>query len=113
MSTYVIMMKLTEHGAQHIKSAPARIEETVRAFEAVGGKVSSFYAVTGEYDFACVVDSPNDEIVMAFSMGLGTAGNVTTTTLKAFTKKQFYKAIRQLDRLELLAERSEAEALLY
>ena len=107
MSIYVIMMKLTDHGVHNIKNAPARIEETIKTFEAVGGKVRNFYAVTGEYDFVCTVEGPNDEVVMAFSLGLGANGNVKTTSLKAFTRDQFDKAIRQLDRLQVLAQKIE------
>lgn len=106
MPTYLVLMKLTDHGVQNIQNAPARIQETIKALEAVGGRVISFYAVMGEYDFVSIVEGPSDEIVMTFSLGVSAAGNVKTTSLKAFTKEQFDKAIRQLDRLELLAEQS-------
>lgn len=109
MPTYLVLMKLTEHGVRHIHNAPARIEQAIRAFEAVGGRVVSFYAVMGEYDFASIVEGPSDEVVMTFSLGLSAAGNVRTTSLKAFTKEQFDKAIRQLDRLNMLAKVSKPD----
>jgi len=102
MPTYVILMKLTDHGVQNIKNAPERIEVAIKAFEAVGGQVLSFYTVMGEYDFVSIIEGPSDEIVMAFSMELGARGNVKATSLKAFTKEQFKKTVRQLDRLETL-----------
>jgi len=104
MPTYLILMKLTEHGVRNILNAPSRIEEAIRAFEAVGGRVTSFYAVMGGYDFVSIVEGPSDEIVMTFSLGLSAAGNVRTTSLKAFSKEQFDKAARQLDRLGTLSK---------
>jgi uncharacterized protein with GYD domain len=97
-------MRLTEHGVRNILNAPSRIEEAIRAFEAVGGRVTSFYAVLGEYDFVSIVEGPSDEIVMTFSLGLSAAGNVRTTSLKAFSREQFDKAVRQLNRLGTLSK---------
>ena len=48
MPTHLVLMKLTEHGVRDILNAPARIEEAIRAFEGVGGEVTSFYAVMGQ-----------------------------------------------------------------
>jgi uncharacterized protein with GYD domain len=104
MPTYLILMRLTEHGVRNILNAPSRIEEAIRAFEAVGGRVTSFYAVLGEYDFVSIVEGPSDEIVMTFSLGLSAAGNVRTTSLKAFSREQFDKAVRQLNRLGTLSK---------
>ncbi len=104
MPVYLVLMKLTEHGVQNIKNAPERIDEAIRDFEAVGGRVIDFYAVMGDYDFVSIVEGPSDEVVMTFSLGLSAHGNVKTTSLRAFTKEQFAKALKQLDRLERLAE---------
>ena len=111
MPTYLVLMKLTEHGVRNILNAPARIEEAIRAFEAVGGKVTSFYAVMGEYDFCGIVEGPSDEIVMSFSLGVSASGNVRTTSLKAFSKEQFDRAVRQLDRLGTLAKLNDSPDL--
>ncbi len=111
MPTYVVLMKLTDHGVHNIKNAPGRIETAIQAFEAIGGQVLSFYAVMGEYDFVSIVEGPSDEIVMSFSMGLGATGNVKATSLRAFSKEHFDKAIRQLDRLERLDLAKEDSAI--
>jgi uncharacterized protein with GYD domain len=38
MPTYLVLMKLTEHGVRNILNAPARIEKAIGVFGAVGGK---------------------------------------------------------------------------
>ena len=50
----------------------------------------------GEYDYVAIIEAPSDEIAMALLMGLGAAGSIRTTTLKAFTAKQFAEIIDKL-----------------
>ena len=89
MATYVTLMKLTGKGIQNIKDAPARIEEGIKGWEAMGGKSLGFYVVMGEYDYVSIGEAPSDEVAMSFLLKLVTAGYVKTTTLKAFTKEEF------------------------
>ena len=108
MPTYLILMKLTEHGVRNIQNSPGRIDQAIHGFESVGGRVLGFYAVMGDYDFVSIVEGPSDEIVMTFALELSAGGNVKTTSMRAFTREQFDKALRQLDRLNVLAEMSGA-----
>ena len=96
MSNYIILMKLTDQGAKAIKDAPGRIETGIKGFEAMGGKVISFYVVTGEYDYVAVSEAPNDEVVATFSLALGSLGNVRTTTLRAYTTQEFAAMVKKL-----------------
>jgi uncharacterized protein with GYD domain len=89
MSTYILLMKLTDQGAKTIKDAPKRAEAGMKAFEKMGGKVLGFYATLGEYDYVSIGEAPNDEVATAFSLALGSLGNVRTVSLKAFTLKEF------------------------
>ena len=96
MPKSVILMKLTDQGIKDIKNAPQRIENGIKAFEAMGGKVTGFYAVMGEYDYVAIGESPSDEVSMAFALGLGSQGNVRSTTLRAFTKEEFAETVKRL-----------------
>jgi uncharacterized protein with GYD domain len=96
MSSYIILMKLTDQGAKTIKDAPGRIEAGIKGFEAMGGKVTSFYAVMGEYDYVAIAEAPNDEVATTFSLALGSLGNVKTTTLRAFTTEEFAAMVKKL-----------------
>lgn len=89
MPTYISLMKLTDQGIKDIKGAPSRVEAAAKGLEAMGGKLLNFYAVMGDYDYVGVAEAPDDETVMTYMLGLGVAGNVRTTTLKAFDKDQF------------------------
>ena len=85
---YVCLMKLTEKGIRNLKDAPKQIEEVNKAFGR-RGKVLGFYVTMGEYDSVGIYEAPNDESIMTTLLSLGTAGNVRTTTLKAFTPEEF------------------------
>jgi len=89
-------MRLTDQGVRDIKNAPQRVAEAVKALEAMGGRLISFYTVMGEYDYVGIAEAPSDEVAMAFLLGLGLAGNVRTTTLKAFTTEELARIIKKL-----------------
>lgn len=96
MPAYIMLMSLTEQGIKSIKDAPARIEQGLKAFEAMGGKVIGFYTVMGQYDYVAIGEAPSDEVVMTFLLGLGALGNVRTTTLRAFTKEELAEFVSNL-----------------
>ena len=96
MPTYITLMKLTEQGIKNIKDAPQRIEEGIKAMEAMGGKLIGFWTVMGEYDYIAVAEGPSDEMAMTFNLGLGVGGNVRTTTLKAFAREEFAEIVKKL-----------------
>ena len=96
MANYILLMKYTDQGIKAIRNAPLRIDSAIKGFEALGGKVTGFYATMGEYDYVAIGEAPNDTVGMTFLLGLGLAGNVRTTTLKAFTREEFENIVRRL-----------------
>ena len=96
MATYICLMKFTDQGIKEIKEAPERIEKAFKTLEAMGGKIVEFYTTMGEYDYVAIAEGPNDEVAMTFLLGLGAAGNVRTTTLKAFNREDFVKLVKKL-----------------
>jgi uncharacterized protein with GYD domain len=96
MPTYIVLYKLTDQGIRNIKEAPQRMEEGIKAMEAVGGKVIGLYSVIGEYDYVGIGELPNDETAVTLALAMGSQGNVRTTTLKAFTKEEFAEIVKKL-----------------
>ena len=96
MPTYITLYKFTDQGIKGIKDIPQRMEDAIKNYEAMGGKVISVYTVMGEYDIVAIGEVPSDEIAMTFALALGSQGNVRTTTLKAFTKEQFAAMVKKL-----------------
>ncbi len=96
MPTYVVLMNLTDQGIKNIKEAPARIAKAAKALEAAGGRLLDFYTVMGAYDYVAIAEAPSDEVALAQLLALGMAGNVRTTTLKAFRREEFAEILKKL-----------------
>ena len=96
MPAFVLLMNLTAKGAADIKNMPQRIEESVKRFEAMGGKVTSFHVTMGPYDMVAVGEAPSDEVAATMAMALSAVGNVTTTSLRAFSREEFAAILAKL-----------------
>ncbi len=96
MDRYVVLYKLTGDGIKNIKDAPDRITKGIAQFEALGGKVLGFYATLGPYDYVAISEAPSESMAVAFLLGQGTQGNVTTLTMKAFTKDEFADIVAKI-----------------
>jgi uncharacterized protein with GYD domain len=96
MPKYVSLMKLTDQGIRNVKDLPERLAESERAMEAMGSKLLAFYVVMGEWDYVAVSEGPDDETAMTFLLGLGSQGNVRTTTMKAFDMEAVGEMLKRL-----------------
>ena len=61
-----------------------------------GMEIRESYLTMGRYDLVCVIDAPDDETYAKGMLGLGSQGNVSTETLKAFTEDQYRKIVDSL-----------------
>ena len=96
MPQFVILCNLTAKGLTEIKSGPARYGEVVKGIEAAGGKVLSFHATMGAYDYVMVAEGPSDEYAALMSMATAAQGYITTQTLRAFTPAEFAGLVSKL-----------------
>lgn len=96
MALHVVLYKLTAKGLQEIKGAPERIRESLKAAEAMGIKTLGFYATLGEYDYVAIGESPSEEAGVAFQLAVAMKGNVTTTTMRAFTVDEFEAIVKKI-----------------
>ena len=96
MPTYIVLMNLTEQGAKDIKNAPERVKASAKSLEAVGGKLIGFYLTMGEYDYVAITEAPSDEVGLIQLFGLAMAGNVKTTSMKAFPLEEMEGLLKKL-----------------
>ena len=96
MPTYISLIQYTDQGIQKIKESPARLDHARKGYEAAGGKIKDFFLVMGEYDIVIVAELPNDEAVAKLALTLGSAGNIRTRTMRAFTEPEYRKIVQSL-----------------
>ena len=92
MPIFVVLGNWTDQGLRNVEEAPKRIETTRGMVEKAGGKMQLFYTL-GNYDFAMIVEVPNDDDIMAILLCLGNMGNVRTSTMKAWTESEGAKIL--------------------
>ena len=54
------------------------------------------YYTLGEYDVIIIIEAPDDKRVMSLMLKVGSAGNVRTKTVKAFSAEDGMKIINDL-----------------
>ena len=96
MARYVTLYKLTDQGIRDIKKAPGRIRQSTAAWEAMGGKLLSFYSTQGPYDYVAISEADNEEMAAAFALAIGAQGNVTTLTMRAFDTEELEKIVNKI-----------------
>jgi uncharacterized protein with GYD domain len=97
MPTYIGFYKLTDEGAKAIKTAPARIEAAIQAWEGLGGKLVGFYVChSGEYDYVAIGEAPSDEIGKLNNLALEAQGNARVTATRVYTRAEFAEMVAKL-----------------
>ena len=96
MATYLSLFNWTDQGIRTVKESPKRLESTRKALKKLGGELKAFYMLQGHYDGVLIFDLPNEDAMTKFLLTTGSAGNVRTTTLRAFTETEFLKHIAAL-----------------
>ena len=76
MGLYLMLSNLTDKGHQRVKSHPERIREVNAEVEARGFKIVAQYALLGEYDFATILDVPDNWNMARLAIDLSARGTM-------------------------------------
>ncbi len=93
MPTYVSLINWTEQGIKSFPETTKRAEDFTKLVEASGGKVRELAWTVGEYDIVSVVEFPDEESGVAALLRLGSAGNIRTNTMRAFSAREMESII--------------------
>ncbi|MGA7816817.1 GYD domain-containing protein [Caballeronia sp.] len=96
MATYVVLAQFTDQGIRTIKNSPQRAEQVAEIAKGFGCDMREIYWTLGHYDIVAIVDAPDEQSFTALGLALGSAGNVRTQTLRAFTKSEFGAIVGRL-----------------
>jgi uncharacterized protein with GYD domain len=96
MSTYVALMNWTDQGVRIVGDTLHRREQADALAEKHGAKIEQVYWTVGPYDIVAIIEAPDDESVTAVLLELGSAGNLRTTTLRAYDREQMSRIIQRL-----------------
>ncbi|SIT38654.1 GYD family protein [Paraburkholderia ribeironis] len=96
MVTYVVLAQFTDQGIRTIKNSPQRAGQVAELAKSFGCEMKQVYWTLGQYDIVAVIEAPDEKSLTTFGFALGSAGNVRTQTLRAFSKDEIGSIIGRL-----------------
>ena len=96
MPVYISLMKWTSRGLGGLPAWRDRLEEGEHEIEERGGKLLDVYVTLGRYDVVEIFEAPDDETAAQILVAVTRDGNVTTETLRAFTREEAEAIVRGL-----------------
>jgi uncharacterized protein with GYD domain len=88
MAAYVILFNFTDQGIRNAKDSVKRAEAAREAGKAAGIRWIGVWWLLGQYDGIVIVEAPNDEVVTQMMLQVGMAGNIRSTTMRAFSEEE-------------------------
>lgn len=95
MPRYVVLYRFTAEGAKNIRETVKRARQTREQTEKRGFKVQALLWTQGPYDLVSIVDAPSEEAMMGAMANVVAAGNVSSTTMRAFDDKEMETVLKQ------------------
>jgi uncharacterized protein with GYD domain len=95
MPVYITLMKWTSQGMGGIPAWRDRVEEAERLIQERGGRLIDAYVTLGRYDVVEIFEAPNDETAYQVLIEVARHGQVTTETLRAFTRAEAEKIVKR------------------
>jgi len=95
MATYVVLLNFTDQGARSVGDSPKRYEAFKAVAEKLDVQIKGIYWTVGAYDIVTTLEGSEDAVTAAL-LKLGTAGNVRTQTLRAFSQDEFSRMLKKV-----------------
>jgi uncharacterized protein with GYD domain len=96
MATYISTVRFTEQGLKDIGQTTKRSAAFKATAKKMGVKIQDVYWTLGPFDGLLIFDAPDDATATAAMLRVGSAGNVHTTTARAFTAAEMDKVLAKL-----------------
>lgn len=90
-----MLSTLGPDGAATLLENPDRLRAVNAEVEAMGVRVLHQWALLGQYDFATVLEAPDERVVAEVALVLGGRGTLKTLTLTALPVDDLLAALRR------------------
>ncbi len=96
MPHFVLLVNWTDQGIRNVKETIQRVEAADALEQKHGLRLEQIYWTVGPYDMVAIGEAPDDESATAVMLELGSAGNLRTTTLRAYDREEMSGIIQRL-----------------
>ncbi|HZE18165.1 MAG TPA: GYD domain-containing protein [Mycobacterium sp.] len=93
MATFLMLSTVGPEGMATLRSNPSRLREVNAEVEAMGVKVVAQWALLGPYDFATILEAPDERTIARVAVTLGARGTLKTKTLTAVPIDDFIASV--------------------
>ena len=88
MPTYVSLINWTDEGIRNVRDTLQRSRRTEELAQKHNVRIEQIYWTVGPHDIVIIAEASDEESATAYFLELGSAGNVRTTTLRAYTREE-------------------------
>jgi uncharacterized protein with GYD domain len=96
MATFIALANFTDKGIQNVKETTKRADAVKKAGKKYGVNMREIFWTLGNYDMVVIFEADNDAAMTSFGLSIGAAGNVRTTTLRAFNADEMNGILAKL-----------------
>ena len=96
MPTYVVLMNWTDQGIRNVRDTVQRYERSQELQDKHGVRLEQVYWTVGPYDIVSIAQAADEESISAFLLELASAGNLKTTTLRAYDRDEMSGVLERL-----------------
>lgn len=93
MPTFLMLSTIGPEGMATLRENPGRLLEVNAEVEAMGARVTGQWALLGQYDFATILEAPDEQTITRVAVVLGSRGTLKTKTLLAVPVDEFLAAV--------------------
>jgi uncharacterized protein with GYD domain len=96
MATFIALGNFTDQGIRNVKDSVKRADAVKEAAQKAGITMKEIVWTLGSYDMVVTFEAPDDAAMTAFALAVGSAGNVRTQTLRAFSRSEMSAILAKL-----------------
>ncbi|HEV1995650.1 MAG TPA: GYD domain-containing protein [Candidatus Acidoferrum sp.] len=96
MATYIMLTSFTDQGIRNVKDSTKRADAVRELAKKFGVTAKEFFWTLGSYDVVAIYDAPDDASMTALGLAIGSAGNVRTQTMRAFSREEMNGVLAKL-----------------
>jgi len=97
MAHYVCLFDWTDQGVRNARDTVDRVDGAFEVAEQkYGVSLGEIYWTVGAHDLVGVIEAPDVETLSAFLLELASAGNVRSTTMRAFDRGEMSEILGRL-----------------
>lgn len=88
MVAYISLINFTDQGAREAKDTVKRAMDVEKLLVSMGGRKIGVWWTMGQYDLVYIAEFPDEETGVTFLATVAKAGNVRTSTMRAFSEEE-------------------------